>query len=301
MNQFSVSKAAGSVHAGIDLIAPQFDAFIVDVWGVVCDGVSAFPAAIDALKRLRAIGPVALLSNTARRSHALAHFLSDLGIGSECYDVVVTAGEACHLALKSGRWRQEGQAGDGHVLYIGPDRDRSILAQSGLQECSSYEAATAVVCTGMLETLSSVKAHEGLLLDWLSRDLPFICANPDRIVRIGTKTVPCAGALAERYQYLGGCVHQFGKPEPAIYDECINKLQKLRPSLTRACILAIGDGLETDIAGANRQSLNSLLVKTGIHSLKDTDGLADPECVGAVPIPDFVATALDWQTAGTRA
>lgn len=296
MNKFSVSNsaAAGSVHAGVDLIAPHFDAFIVDVWGVVCDGVSAFPAAVDALRHLRAIGPVALLSNTARRSHALARHLTGLGIDVDCYDVLLTAGEACHLALKSGRWRAEGQTGDGGVLYIGPDRDRIILAQSGVQECRSLKEATAIVCTGMLETLNSVEAHNRLLVEWLKRDLPFICANPDRIVRIGAKTVPCAGALAERYQYLGGRVLQFGKPEPAIYHACINKLQQLRPSLTRARILAIGDGLETDIAGANRQGLNSVLVKTGIHGLQETEGLVERKYAGSPPVPDYVATALDW-------
>jgi len=269
-------------------IAPAYQAFIVDVWGVICDGERRYPGAVATLTRLRTIGPVALLSNTARRSGALIRFLRTLGIGDDCYDLVVTAGEVCHNALKRGDWCHEDRSRAKCLYYIGPDRDRAIISGTGVELCRSHSDAGGLLCTGMSEHAVSVEAHASGLLPGVWGGMPLICANPDKMVRIGAHLVPCAGALADHYERLGGQTIRFGKPHARIYRECFAALGTRCKGLTTDSILAIGDGLETDIKGATDFGLASVLVRTGLGGRPAVDG------PGRIPQSTFVLDAFKW-------
>lgn len=269
-------------------LAPAYRAFIIDVWGVICDGERRFPAAVATLKRLRAIGPVALLSNTARRSDALIGFLRSLGIEDDCYDLVVTAGEACHNALKRSDWCRGDHIRSKRLFYIGPDRDRAIISGTGVDLCRSHAEAGGFLCTGMSEGVATVEAHAPKLLPGIWCGMPLICANPDKMVHIGAHLIPCAGALADHYEMLGGRTVRFGKPHAAIYRECFGGLGGLCENLTPETTLAIGDGLETDIKGASDFGLSSAFVRTGLGGLSASDGTE------AGPVPTFTMSALKW-------
>ena len=281
-------------EATLGQVASKYGAFIVDVWGVICDGVQVFPSSVDALRRLRAIGPVALLSNTARRASGLARFLDELGIENGCYDVLVTAGEACHVALRTGCWMNARGRAETGLYYLGPERDRTLLADSGVQVNELMCDADAILCTGMSEGLTDMGSHHALLSEGVALGLPLVCANPDRFVRVGSTLMPCAGALADYYGKLGGRVIRFGKPEGAIYRDCLERLRRLKPSIEPMAVLAIGDGIETDILGANRYGISSLLVRTGIGSGHVPEKRAGSEIMDAWTRPDFVAPAFRW-------
>lgn len=293
MNDTSHSIACSSVQHINRLrdLPDSYDAFVVDVWGVICDGVDNFPIAVDALRRMREIGPVALVSNTARRADALAQFLANLQIDENCYDVIVTAGDICHRALLRADWSDDPLRSN-KIQYIGPTRDRAILTGTGLCDAEAGDEASAILCTGMNPELTDISAHSFLLSAAVECDLPFLCANPDKYVHIGNKLCPCAGALADFYKTLGGKVRHFGKPEPAIYAACLEHLRLLNKAIVPDRVLAIGDGLATDIAGANGIGMPSVLVRP------ETGGLPNQTPthmdIRNRPIPDFEIQSLSW-------
>lgn len=276
---------------GIHRLAGSYQAFVVDVWGVICDGTQPFPLAVQALRELRSHAPVLLLSNTARRSTALGQFLERLGIDESCYDVIVTAGELCHNALRRRDWlAAPGAATD--VWYLGPERYRSILACTGLAGLADTQDATALLCTGLDPALPDLAAHRRCLLFGVERGLPFLCANPDREVFIGSDRVPCAGALADIYKELGGLVVHFGKPESAAYRHCLEALRRFVPQIEAAQVLAIGDGMATDILGARRSGLASLLIDGGGDGSPRVNQIEPRDAVFA----DFIMTNLVWRS-----
>ncbi|MGI9505988.1 MAG: TIGR01459 family HAD-type hydrolase [Geminicoccaceae bacterium] len=265
----SVRASTNSARIELRDLASRYDAFIVDVWGVLCDGRRSFPAAVATLGKLHDKGPVALLSNTARRAVVLSSMLSKLGISRESYDVAITAGEICHAVLRSGSWAQLTKTRSRRLFYIGPERDRGILEATDTHDCRAVEEASAILCTGLLDRRPTVGSHRPLLERGVSSGLPLICANPDKHVWIGRSLVPCAGSLAELYEAMGGRVIRFGKPERVAYDVCLAGLGKLKSGISAERVLTIGDGLETDIAGAAAHGFASLLVGTGLTKEAD--------------------------------
>lgn len=245
---------------GLATLAGRYDGFILDLWGVIHDGTKPYPGAVDTLARLKEAGkPTVLLSNAPRRGKALIEQMASIGIERRLYGAVMSSGEAVHLELLARTDPVFAKLGR-RLYHLGPDRDRNVF--EGLDYDSvPLEMADFILNTGPVSFEDSVADYEDVLNRAARRGLPMICANPDiTVIRLGVPIV-CAGALAERYKELGGTVTQRGKPDPAIYPACLKALN-LKPGQHA---LAVGDGLHTDIAGANAAGIDSVLVTGGIH------------------------------------
>ena len=258
----STSAAPGQSQslASLREIAGAYDVYLLDLWGVLHNGVSAFPAAIAALRELRAAGKrIGILSNGPRRASAVVERTTELGITPDLYDVIHSSGEETWLALSGGdSWA----AGLGRrALAIVPPKDRSLLAGLELDWTDDPAAADFALLSGTDRPEETVADYEPLLRQLRARDLPLICANPDLVVLRGDAREICAGAIAARYEALGGKVRYFGKPHPEVYERCLAALG----SPPRGRILAVGDSLRTDIAGAARAGIDSLFILGGIH------------------------------------
>lgn len=245
---------------GLSEVASGFDGFILDLWGVVHDGVEAYAGARDTLAAIRAAGKkTLLLSNAPRRADSLIEQLGRLGIGRENYDLVLSSGEAVHMELA--RRTDPFYARLGRQFYhLGPPRDESVYAGLDLVAVDLAHADF-IINTGPWEFNETVEDYEPRLRQALARNLPMICANPDHVVMRQGRPVVCAGALAARYAEMGGVVSMRGKPDPAIYDNALELL-----GLDRNRVLAVGDALHTDVKGANGAGLRAVFVTQGIHA-----------------------------------
>jgi HAD superfamily hydrolase (TIGR01459 family) len=264
---------------GIGGLADRYDGFIVDLWGCVHDGLKPFPGVIDALMRLKARGKrVLALSNAPRRAEAVVAGFAKLGIAAELFDAVLSSGEAA--------WQAFARRGDPwhaalgrHGFHIGPPRNAGMFEGNGLVRVAGLGMATFVLVTGPQDDSLDIAAHEDLLQAVRARGLKMVCANPDLEVLRGPARLICAGALAQRYAVLGGDVRHHGKPDPAIYDAGL----ELLGIADRSRVLAIGDGLRTDIAGAAAARIDSAWIPGGIHGVEF--GIE----MGALPAPDAAA------------
>ena len=265
--------------AALTEIAQRYDAVLCDVWGVVHNGVESFPAACAALAAYgRDHGPVVLISNSPRPSPDVIAQLRALHAPDAAWSAVATSGDATRQALAA--------HAPGPVLPIGPERDMTLYAGLGLAFAATPEVAGFLCCTGLVDDeRETPEDYRDLLARAAARDLPMVCANPDRVVHRGTRLIPCSGALADLYETLGGRVTMAGKPYAPIYDLALGEAQRaLGRPLDRARVLCIGDALATDVAGANAQGLDLLFVAAGIHGGEalDAAGGLDPAAVGAL-------------------
>ncbi|MGD0866776.1 MAG: TIGR01459 family HAD-type hydrolase [Rhizomicrobium sp.] len=249
-----------SLIGGLGEIAKRYDALICDVWGVLHDGHRAHAPAVEALRRFRAVfGPVVLLSNAPRPVEVLEEQFARIGVPADCYDAIVTSGVATRDALAE-RANNRRLA----ILHIGPVRDRGVF--DGLPiDCVDAPKASAILCTGLYDDDTETPADYAEMLDELKRrGLTLLCANPDIVVQRGGKLVYCAGALARDYEKMGGQVVYYGKPYRPIYDMTLAAARKAaRRDIARP--LAVGDGIETDVKGANGAGLDALFIADGIH------------------------------------
>lgn len=246
--------------SGLSILAPQYKAVLSDIWGVVHNGVSAFPAAIDALVRFRAGGGrVVLITNAPRPNPPIHAQLASLGVPREAYDDLVTSGDVTRDRLISGAERR--------IAHIGPMRDLALYADLDATIVGDDEADIVVV-TGLFDDYTEVpEDYRERLTAFAARDLPLVCANPDIVVERGDQLIWCAGALARLYQELGGRVDMLGKPFPPIYDRAHALLNAAAGyDVANEDILAIGDGLPTDVRGAHTRGLDLLFVTGGIHA-----------------------------------
>jgi HAD superfamily hydrolase (TIGR01459 family) len=282
---------------GFAPLASRYDGFILDLWGVIHDGVTAFPHAVDCLARLReAAKRTLLLSNVPRPNDAAQAMMRRMGIPDDLYTDILTSGEAVRRALQRPPdlwWAELGQ----RVFHLGPERDRGVLEGLLLIKVEQPGDANFVLNTGPDDhsNPTEMSEFEQVLRDCVRHHLPMICANPDLQVIRGGVRVLCAGALAQRYCELGGDVRSLGKPDPAIYQPVLESL-----GLPVGRVLAVGDALHTDIAGATGVDIASCWVLDGIHADALTDGagrhdLARAEAIakaeGVAPIatiPRFV-------------
>jgi HAD superfamily hydrolase (TIGR01459 family) len=252
-----------AILPGFAGLAAAYDGFILDLWGVIHDGVTPYPGAIDVLARLRdAKKPVVLLSNAPRRSTAAQAGMRAMGIEDALYTACLTSGEATHLHLRDRDDRFFEALGE-RVFHLGPERDKNVMDGLWLTEVPSPSIADWVLNTGPDDHRSNqtVDDFEDTLEACAALDLPMVCANPDlEVIRDGVRVI-CAGSLAVRYQEMGGRVRSIGKPDPAIYDR-VFRLLGLRD---RARVLAVGDSLRTDLAGAAAAGVPAAWVLGGIH------------------------------------
>jgi len=266
---------------GFSQIASAYDGFVLDLWGVIHDGVKAFPHAVDCLGHLRDAGKkTLLLSNVPRPNQAVQTMMRGMGIEDALYTDILTSGEAVRDALRSppdAWWSALGQ----RVYHLGPERDRPVLEGLPLTTVATPAEADFVLNTGPDDhrNPSDMNEFEPTLRDCAKHRLPMVCGNPDLEVIRGGVRVLCAGSLAVRYQALGGDVRSLGKPDPAIYQPVLARL-----GMPKERVLAVGDSLRTDIAGASSVVLAACWVLDGLHGaeLRRADGTYDPAQVEEV-------------------
>lgn len=266
-------------------IAERYDGFIVDLWGVLHDGVTAFPAALECLHAVRESGKrVVILSNAPRRVTAVTARNRELGIVERHFDHVVSSGEAAwqHLKTRPDDWyRALGR----HCFHLGPTRDQGMREGLDYDFVEVIASADFILNTGAYGFKDSVETYRDLLSAALAAGLPMVCANPDLEVIRGGKREICAGAIAVYYQEMGGMVRYHGKPHREIFDRC---LEFLGPG-PRERIANIGDSLRTDVAGASAAGIHSIFVAGGIHA--EALGIEAGEMPGAEELAALCAAA----------
>ena len=267
--------------SGLSQLAPLYRHLLCDVWGVVHDGARALPDAGLALAQFReAQGRVLLITNAPRLKSQVVDYLDRLGVLRAAYDDIVTSGEATRDYLRT----RPGEK----VYHLGPDRDLPIYQEMPVERTGPDEA-TMIVCTGLFDDETETPDDYAVpLAGFARRGLPLVCANPDIVVERGARLVWCAGALAERYREIGGTTIVFGKPHPPVYATALARLAALAGApVEAASVLAIGDGLSTDVRGANQAGLDVLFISGGIHA----DAFGDREQPDQAAIHKVLADA----------
>jgi HAD superfamily hydrolase (TIGR01459 family) len=248
--------------SGVHEIASQYDGFILDLWGLIHDGETPYPPAKATLAALKAAGKkTLLLSNAPRRAYALVEAMTRMDIDRSLYGEVLSSGEATRDALIVRNDPAFARLGR-RVYHLGPERDRSVFDQTGLEITADVTAAEFILNTGPRELTDQVADYQAVLNQGLARALPMVCANPDLLVIRGGKPVICAGAIATHYITMGGHVTYRGKPDPAIYRLAASMLGVADPRRIVVC----GDALETDVKGANSVGFDSVWCTGGIHA-----------------------------------
>jgi len=256
----TAASSAVPIVDSVQDIGKGYRAWFVDIWGVMHNGRTAFPEASAATRAFRDQGGVVvLLSNSPRPSPAVQEQLREFGVPDGAYDATVTSGDLTRHEL--------GKHAGAQVFHLGPERDRAIF--DGLDiALTGPEEAELVVCSGPFnDDVETPDDYTGLLGALAARGLLMICANPDHMVERGHRLVYCAGALAAVYETLGGKVIYAGKPHMPVYELALETAARLAgETLDRERVLAIGDGLKTDIAGAGGFGIDSVFVASGLHA-----------------------------------
>jgi HAD superfamily hydrolase (TIGR01459 family) len=263
-------------------ISSRYDAVFCDLWGCLHNGVAPFPAAVAALQAYRAQGGVVLLlTNAPRPKTSVVRQLQAMGVSADCYDEVVSSGDAAQMALITG-------AVGRRVHFIGADKDQTFftdfsddVAALAAKEPPVVQVplteAEGIVCTGLVnDAVETPDDYRATLMLGKTRGLPMLCANPDIIVDMGDKRLYCAGALALAYEGMGGTALYFGKPHPPIYDLARRRLATLVDS-DDPQILCIGDGIATDIQGGLSEGIDTLYVTGGIDAARFGADAGNPD------------------------
>jgi HAD superfamily hydrolase (TIGR01459 family) len=268
---------------GLSEIAGDYRALFCDVWGVVHNGLRAFPGTVEALCNYRREtgGAVVLVTNAPRPAGDIAVQLESFGVPGDAFDSIVTSGDVTRAAVAA--------RPGARVYHLGPERDLGFY--DGL-EVALVGAADAelISCTGLFDdTAETPEDYRDRLAGFVGRGLQMVCANPDIVVERGDDLVWCAGALARLYEELGGAVTLSGKPHPPIYAAAMANagLSDKRQAL------AVGDGLQTDVRGACNAGIDVLFITGGIHS-EDFGPVLSPD-------PEKVRTRLDAEGLTARA
>ena len=260
-----------------DDLDPRYSLILCDIWGCIHDGVALYPGASDRLIGWRNEGrKLILVTNAPRPAADVERQLARIGLPRAAWDGIATAGEAGIAALLGLT---------GPLGFLGTVEDRSVLEGRGVQIATGDEF-TDLACTGLDDARDRIADYRQDLERWASLDILMHCLNPDHTVIFGGVSELCAGALAEAYEALGGRVAYYGKPHPAIYAHAL--ALGGNPTLDR--VLAVGDGLHTDVLGAARRGIACIFVSGGVHA--------------GAPFPDGFAAAHrlgDWAPLGVVA
>lgn len=262
-------------------ISDRYDAILCDIWGVLHNGLTSFAEASSCLAAFRHRGGVVvLLTNAPRPSAIIGRQLLKLGVVPGAFDAIVTSGDVTVQLIE--------ERIDDPVLHIGPARDLGLFsaaeAAAGRRPVlAPLEDAHYALCTGLRDdSKETPQDYDAELRALAARSMTLICANPDIVIHRGEALVYCAGALARRYEEMGGSVIYAGKPYPPIYHRALELAEQARGArIDRRRVLAIGDGMKTDIAGAAEAGFDALLITMGIHRAKlhgeALDSAADPD------------------------
>lgn len=280
--------------ASISDIKDHYDAFVIDIWGVLHDGAETYPGVLDCLRELQGCGKkVILLSNSGRRAHIVGTDLCGFGIGPELYTSVVTSGELTRLAFKTNVDSRLQCLGNRYYLF----GSEKYGLTAGLNLHRTVDAATAdfILTIGIEGNPRSTEIYEETLQRLRQRGLVMVCANPDVSVNRNGVLGIGPGALADYYEQLGGRVIYFGKPYKAVYNLCLGKLDDIATDR----ILIVGDSLKTDIAGASDCGIDNILIGTGIHCQELATIPADVRqitslCQAEDIFPTMIAKGFVW-------
>lgn len=236
-----------------DTLDAKYRLILCDLWGVVHNGVELYPGAAERLRQWRSEGRwVTLLTNAPRTAQSVEQQLARIGLPMECWDAIATSGEAGIAALNAlGK----------PVGFIGTADDRAVLEGRGIA-ITEDDSFSELACTGLRGGQADPESYRGELRGLAERDVHLHCLNPDRMVVRGGVPEACAGAIADMYQMLGGRVTWYGKPFPAIYEHALSSAGNPPPDE----VLAVGDGLQTDVLGAARMGFDTVFVAGGIHA-----------------------------------
>ena len=231
-------------------ICDLYDTYIIDLWGVIHNGININTKALEAVENLSSKNKrIVFLSNAPRPSKNVIKFLREMGLEEKFLKNVITSGEAAINSIKNNKFGKK-------FYHLGPQRDSHIF--EGLEKNkTSFDNCDYILCTGLFDEHEDLDFYKNLFTNNLSKKL--ICTNPDLIVHRGKEVEHCAGAIAEIYRSLGGKVIYFGKPHKEVYLSCLKSEQKT---------LVIGDNLKTDIKGANNMNLDSIFITSGVHKSK---------------------------------
>lgn len=276
----------------VESIAPFLggvEAWICDIWGVVHNGLAAFPSAVDACVRFRARGGTVLfLTNAPRPAGPVREQLDRLAVPAEAYDAVLTSGDLTLRLIAAHR----GQP----LAHLGPDRDRGLFtAEQPIM--ASLDEARVIVCSGLLDDeRETADDYRGRLAGPASRQVPMICANPDVTVARGDRIIQCAGAIAALYEALGGPVIYAGKPYLPVYDRAIEMIGERRGKpVAKQAILAIGDGINTDLKGALAAGIRPVFVSSPVHMHEPLTPASLERAISGLPgRPVAAMAALAW-------
>ena len=233
---------------GLSQVQGKYDAFFIDIWGVVHDGIKLYSGAVEVLENLNKLNKrFILMSNAPRPSKTVEKFLLNLKLNKIFAKNVFTSGEAALKSLQNNLFGK-------NFYHLGPERDHDLF--KGLEKNKkNLEDSDFILCTGLFDhQKNSLEYYKDLLEKYI--ELKMVCTNPDLVVHRGSQKEYCAGAVAEIFKKLGGKVIYFGKPYTEIYKFCIKEGEK---------VLIIGDNIRTDIKGANNMRFDSLFITDGIH------------------------------------
>ena len=254
-------------------VITNYDVVLCDVWGVIHNGVEAFSASCKALIEARQAGAtIVLLTNSPRPSLGVVRQLRELHVPDEAYDRVVSSGDVTrHLV----------EHGPKNIFLMGPSRDLNFFDGLDINVVPAADAES-IVCTGFFDDKHVPEDYTDILQAFIDRNATLICANPDLVVRKGNDILPCAGAIAAYYEQLGGTTSIAGKPHSPIYREALDVARQERGDFDTARVLAIGDGMLTDVRGALSQGLDLLYIAGGIHAAEYTvNGEIDDAIINA--------------------
>ena len=272
--------------SGLSELANGYDVVLSDVWGVVHNGVSAYPSAAEALVGFRrGGGRVVLITNAPRPSGPVIAQLHELGVPPDAYDAVVSSGDATRVMLEDYRGKT--------IHYVGPPDENDSLFDGLDITLGEAEDARAVVVTDLDTDDDTPDMYNARITLWLSRKLPLIAANPDRVVEHGDRLIYCGGALADLYEARGGMIRMAGKPYKPIYQEAL-RLAELAAGqpVERSRVLAIGDSVRTDATGAAGFGMDLLFITGSIHASElDAFGKPDPAAIRALLAPSGATLA----------
>ncbi len=263
-------------------VSARYEAVFCDLWGCLHNGVAPYPAAVAALQAYRAAGGVVvLLTNSPRPSSNVIRQLNGMSVPADCYDLVVSSGDAAQYALVTG-------AVGRRVHHIGAPKDqvfftdftddlKMIAANQPAITQVALTDAEGIVCTGLFDDqLETPDDYRAALLLGKTRGLPMLCANPDIVVDLGHKRIYCAGAIAQAYEAIGGTALYFGKPHPPIYDLARRRLAVLMAQ-DDVPVLCIGDGIATDVQGGQSEGIDTLFITGGLAADQFGPDVTNPD------------------------